>query len=382
MSRLMLFVIAVAFAVSSVAHATPSPGDEEFAEALETLYRVGEPTWQPNGDWILFVRYAPGDGPMRIYKVRADGTGLTAITPEWYANPIWSPDGTKFACVGGTETTDELYVLDLNGNHLRSLGTHTGFLCFEGWSPDGGTIAFRTRRGDGGPYVALMTDTGAEIRFVCTGYSASWHPSGRYLAVEDRVGLSPVMHLFEVDVQTKQRRQITSEGRSPSYSPDGEWIAFWSARPCEGGRCSGIWLVRRDGSELRPLVVEGDEEEYAYTPACFSPDGQYLVFGRGKWVETDLYICRIDGTGLRKITNFYPDETASGKSTLKMAKTPVAPKADAGVGQSPGGKNTSPLAKTPASPAKRSQPAKPAEKREKGGVPFPWLAPPIPVRKP
>ncbi|GBC95520.1 Protein TolB [bacterium HR16] len=352
--------------------ATPEPGEEEFEQAMETLYQVGGAVWQPNGEWILFVRYAPDNGPSRIYKIRPDGTGLTAITPEWYANPVWSPDSTKFACVGGTETTDELYVIDVDGNHLRSLGYHPGFLGFEGWSPDGSMIAFTTRRGDGGPYVALMTGTGEEIRFVCTGYSAAWHPSGRYLVVEDSVGNGPVTYLFEVDVQTKQRRQITFGvgcDSVPVYSPDGEWIAFLaSARWQPGTRGSPICLVRRNGNDLH--VLEIDEEDYAYTAPSVSPDGQYLVFGRGKWVPTDLYICRVDGTGLRKLTNFYPDGQAKRQGTLKVAKASFAPKVNA----------------KPSAPAKPSPPAKPAkpakkEKKEKKGAPLPLLAPPIPLKR-
>lgn len=367
------FTICVALAVLAccpIVRATPEPGEEEFEQALETLYQVGRAVWQPGGEWILFVRYAPDDGASQIYKIRPDGTGLTAITPEWYANPVWAPDGTKFACVGGTQTTDELYVIDLNGTHLRSLGYHPGFLGFEGWSPDGTMIAFTTRRGDGGPYVALMTNTGEEVRFVCTGYSAAWHPSGRYLVVEDTVGSDPIAYLFEVDVQTKQRRQITFApgcDSAPVYSPDGEWIAFISsARWQPGSRGSSICLVRRDGSGMR--VMELDDEDYAYTAPSFSPDGQYLVFGRGKWVPTDLYICRVDGTGLRKLTNFYPDGQAKGQSTLKVAKAPIAPKANA----------------KPVAPVKPAQPAKPAKKekkREKKGAPFPLLAPPIPLRR-
>jgi len=355
-----------------MAWATPEPGEEELERALETLYQVGGAVWQPSGEWILFVRYAPDGGPSQIYKIRPDGTGLTAITPEWYANPVWAPDGTKFACVGGTEMTDELYVLDVNGTHLRSLGYHPGFLGFEGWSPDGSMIAFTTRRGDGGPYVALMTNTGEEVRFVCTGYSAAWHPSGRYLVVEDTIGNNPITYLFEVDVQTKQRRQITFKpgcDSVPVYSPDGEWIAFVSsARWQPRTRGSSICLVRRDGSDLR--VLEIDEEDYDYTAPRFSPNGQYLVFGRGKWVPTDLYICRVDGTGLRRLTHFYPDGQAKGQDTLNVVKAaPVT--------------NMQSHASSPAKSAKPVKPAKPTKRQQKRaeGAPFPWLAPPIPLRR-
>ncbi len=350
--RKVIFVAALAVSAwGAMTLATPEPGQEEFETALETLNQVGAPKWQPNGEWILFTRTSTPDGPQHIYKIRADGSGLIAVTPEWYANPIWSPDGTMFACVGGTETTDIPCVLDVNGNHLRFLGNHPGFLGLEGWSPDGSMIAFTTRRGDGGPYVALMSNRGEELRFVCTGHSAAWHPSGRYLIVEDCSG-GLYTNLYEVDVQTKRRRQVTFGSYNDScarYSPDGEWIVFLSGgRWQEGTRGSEICLIRRDGSGLRVLPIDVDQS-YAYTPADFSPDGQYLVFGRGKWVPTDLYICRVDGTGLRRLTHFYPDGQAKGQGALRVVKAAPVTK-----GQS--------RAFSAAKSAKPVQPAKPAKR--------------------
>ncbi|GIV16342.1 MAG: hypothetical protein KatS3mg022_1777 [Armatimonadota bacterium] len=102
----------------------------------------------------------------------------------------------------------------------------------------------------------------------------------------------------------------------------------------------------------------GDNMHMAESDADFSPDGQYLAFARGEYEATDLYICRIDGTGLRKLTNFYPDGQAKGQSTQKVAQSPVAPKGNA----------------KPAPPAKQKQ------KKQKG-APFPLLAPPVPLKR-
>lgn len=347
---------------------TPEPSEEEMEEALETLRSVGSVIWQPSSEWILFVRDDdPAGTSWRIYKIRPDGTGLSAVSPPKISNPVWAPDGTMFACA--EDTPDDgggLWVMDLNGNRLRSLGYHPGFIGFAGWSPDGSKIAFTTRRGDGGPYVALMTSQGEEIRFLAEGWAAAWHPSGRYILYEwsDRDGNS---HLYEVDVETGVSRQITSGANSDyagEYSPDGEWIVFLSTRGIhvEGG--SRICLVRRDGSNLRVLPLGDNDATWEYTPPSFSPDGQYLVFGKGRWVPTDLYICRIDGTGLRKITSFHPDNRAKADGASKVAKasdkrTPEKPK--------------------PA-PARKKQPARPAGKKEEkrsSGVPLPWIAPPI-----
>jgi len=169
----MLGILIVALCV--VARSTPEPGEEDMDLALRTRIAIDSVAWQPvSGGWILFGRDEDDEDPVptswRIYKVRPDGTGLSPVSPTPLSNPIWAPDGTKLACVEDTPNDgDGLWVVDIHGNRLYSLGQHPGFLGFAGWSLDGSKIAFTTRRGDGGPYVAVMTSPGEELRFLSEG---------------------------------------------------------------------------------------------------------------------------------------------------------------------------------------------------------------------
>lgn len=347
--------------------ATPERGEEES----QGLIPVECPRWQPGGQWIIYSRSTSAENEISyLYRIRADGSSLTQVTTEYTGFAIWSPDGNHIL-YATDDDTNPYRVIDINGTPIKSLGYHPGgdFVC--AWSPDGSKIAFLVvRRDEGGPYVAVMDSNGRELFFATRAFDADWHPSGQYLVIQD-VANEGHEHLFELNLSTRQRRQITFGNHDdfhPRYSPDGEWIAFVSyTRHEEAGTGSAVWLVRRDGSSLQMLQL-GDDPDWDYTPADFSPDGQYLVFGRGKWVPTDLYICRVDGTGLRKLTNFYPDGQAKGQSTLKVAKAPIAPKEIA-----------RPVA--PVKPAQQAKPAKKEKKSEKKGAPFPLLAPPIPLKR-
>jgi TolB protein len=77
----------------------------------------------------------------------------------------------------------------------------------------------------------------------------------------------------------------------PSWSPDGEKIAFESKRD-EGDW--DIWVVNIDGSELRNLTA--DSTTHDGNPS-WSPDGNEIVFSSDRDGDFDLYVMSADGSG-------------------------------------------------------------------------------------
>ncbi len=70
------------------------------------------PRWSPDGKWIAV--FSDRSGPLQIWKIRPDGSGLTQLTdaPRNVAYAVWSPDGSQMAAAYPGNDTSIAYVFD------------------------------------------------------------------------------------------------------------------------------------------------------------------------------------------------------------------------------------------------------------------------------
>jgi Tol biopolymer transport system component len=112
-----------------------------------------------------------------------------------------------------------------------------------------------------------------------------------------------------IETRTGEQRRLTATPgvgeTSPTFSPDGRSIAY-VRQVDESG--AGIWLMRSDGSDKRPLVQGGQPS--------FFPSGRSLVYtvydGSRSW---DIRSIGIDGTGMRLLADnaAYPIVSPNGR---------------------------------------------------------------------
>ena len=121
--------------------------------------RLTAPDVRSDGE-IVAVQDQPGT--TRLVLVSRDGHALTAITPtsldvQW-ADPRWSPDGSRIAAVRQSRGRSEIVILGSDGKLLDSFGATHAINSGPSWSPDARHIYFSSER-SGAPqiYVADVT---------------------------------------------------------------------------------------------------------------------------------------------------------------------------------------------------------------------------------
>jgi Tol biopolymer transport system component len=91
-------------------------------------------------------------------------------------------------------------------------------------------------------------------------------PDGKSMVYTGRVTISDDRRgLWEINLETGEKRRLLEDGLSADWSPDGKWIAFdkgWQ-----------IFKVRPDGTDLTQLTFKG-----ANLNPDWSPDSQQLLY--------------------------------------------------------------------------------------------------------
>ncbi len=186
-----------------------------------------------------------------------------------------------------------------------------------------GKIAFAHDPGTAGSSGDIFTidPTGQNLTPLTGGPDYDQEPSysadGEWIALSRAPAGTPNGEIWVMRADGSGQTQLTSlstgEDRDPTFSPDGERIAFE-----HNTGATQIWIMDADGSGQTQLTFPGanPDEAVAVDPS-FSPDGQRIVFRHSGPGDVDLRVMSANGSDQSQLTSgggdfgpvFSPDGT-------------------------------------------------------------------------
>jgi TolB protein len=264
---------------------------------------------------IYFV--SSRSGTKEIWAMDYDGQNQHAITHlgAISLSPRISPDNTRlaFASLGRDGWDIRMYSLELNRLVAFPAGVAGGSNLSPAWSADGSKIAFSSAR-TGDPEIFSADSSGANLRRLTTfrgpDVAPTWNPrtNAQLAWVSGRTGL-PQIYIMDQDGTNVQRITDGGYAVSPSWSPNGQLLAFSWNRKYGPGDPGGvdIHVIDIASKKYLQLTHESGSNDYPF----WAPDGRHLVFERTIGGKSQIWTMLADGTQQHQLTttgnNFMPN---------------------------------------------------------------------------
>ncbi|PYU84788.1 MAG: hypothetical protein DMG51_09940 [Acidobacteria bacterium] len=246
----------------------------------------GGPLWSPDGKWLAFEGQQGEKGG--LFLARPDGSALTYLaSPAGTNSPLpgtgqdftWSPDGKQLAFVSATPGTE---AAEASGDPM----VITRYL----YKPDAGEGL--TRFNDNQRLHIFVVDISTkQVRQLTRGntdeHSIDWSPDGKEILLlsnrepnQDEFFNYDIFALKVADNSIRRLTATESNEYDPLWSPDGKRIVFRGTRRGLTDRettmeDSHVWVMNADGSDRQEIGSVLDNRQGA---PRWTPDGRAVYF--------------------------------------------------------------------------------------------------------
>ena len=275
----------------------------KFAD--EIIFRLGGGIPGVAESQVYFV--SSRNGHKEIWVMDYDGQNQQQLTHQGSISlsPRISPDGSRLAFSSMTKSGWDILIYSVELNRLVTFPKFGGTNLSPAWSPDGSKLAFSSSR-SGDPEIYVADQSGGDLKRLTVSkmpdVSPVWNPkTGAQIAwVSGRTGL-PQIYTMESDGTNAQRITDGGYAVSPSWSPNGQFLAFSWFRTYGPGApgAQDIYLMDIASKQWVQLTHDGGRNDFP----SWSPDGRHIVFQSSRTGSEQIWTMLADGTNQKQLTS-------------------------------------------------------------------------------
>ena len=261
----------------------------------------------PDGKWVAYtvntVDAVADKSDTDVWITSWDGRQHLRMTTstESETAPRWSPDGRWLAFLSsrpGKAKGNQVWLLDRNGGEAQQFTDVKGRLTSYEWSPDGKRLLLVMADRDPNDAADDERPAGGGAAAGAGAKAPKPIVIDRYKFKQDIQGYltQPAARLYVFDVETKKAEALTEaslEAASPSWSPDGKWIAFMgrSGKDAERYNTSNVFVMEaRAGAAPREIThYDGLHGSASRGRPEWSPDGARLAYLQSSGAKLGAY---------------------------------------------------------------------------------------------
>ena len=252
----------------------------------------------PNGERVVFS--ARGD-IWSLPATKGITRNLTSTSGVNERGADWSPDGKHIAYISDKTGEFEIYMEKQDGSEepvQLTKGGNTYIFSLE-WSPDSKKILYNNKKREL-CYVDVDTKnvTVVETSDRSTGFSYSWSPDSKWITYTRPQADMTVIRLYNLD--NKKSHEVTEnwyESSSPTFSRDGKYLFFTSARDFNPVYSQTEWNhAYVDMSRIYFITLAKE------TPSPFAPENDVVKVGEEEkkdTTNTKVKVVKIDLDGIQ-----------------------------------------------------------------------------------
>jgi len=272
--------------------------------------------WSADGRWLAFTDESSPQGVPGIFLLSVETLEKRRLTSppaqslgDWW--PAFSPDDKTLAFIRQiSEGVSDVYLTPVDGGESRRLTLNGAGVMGLNWTPDGGSIVFKSTLGEGRLRLWRMSASGGASEPLAVGADVVWSVTGNSPPSISRHGhrLAYVQsmddtNIWRVDVpgsaaRTSPPTKLISSTQyecGPQFSPDGKRIVFQSTRSGFGE----LWACDSDGANPTQLTSAAP---HGAGTARWSPDGRHIAFDSRPEGHADIFVMSAEGGSPRRLT--------------------------------------------------------------------------------